>query len=223
MKPANKLLFWLSKTKQKNFQVQFVEFSWFNRTHVRTLDVLYVRLLRHTFHPSGVNFINVFALSFYASRSQKRKKDSQVKHLFELLGSACVSSFYVRRSKKLLIKWWWNWPLVVLLRSPSMTSREIARKDPYINGGGTFQSIIRLQSIKHSTWSSWWVAIQNKKKIQINLFLPSSFCASMTRTSFFLRTFVCSSFEYYITAVSNVVFSKTPISTKLKKLCLSTH
>ena len=39
-----------------------------------------------------VNFINVFTRSFYARRSQKRKKDSQVKQLFALLGPACVKA-----------------------------------------------------------------------------------------------------------------------------------
>ena len=37
-------------------------------------------------------FHQYFTSSFYASRSQKRKKDSQVKQLFELFGSVCVKA-----------------------------------------------------------------------------------------------------------------------------------
>ena len=39
---------------------------------------------------SGGQFHEHFTSSFYARRSQKGQKDSQVKQLFALLGSACV-------------------------------------------------------------------------------------------------------------------------------------
>ena len=38
----------------------------------------------------GVNFTNMFMRSFYVRRSKKRKKDSQLKQLFALLGSVCL-------------------------------------------------------------------------------------------------------------------------------------
>ena len=40
----------------------------------------------------GVNFINVFTRSFYARRSKSAKKDSQLKQLFVLLGSAGIKA-----------------------------------------------------------------------------------------------------------------------------------
>ena len=40
----------------------------------------------------GVNFINEFMHSFYAHRSQKQKRDSQVKQLLALSGSAGVKA-----------------------------------------------------------------------------------------------------------------------------------
>ena len=48
---------------------------------------------------TGVNFTNVFTSSFYACRSQKRKKDSQVMQLFALLGS-----LRVKAARKMLVK-----------------------------------------------------------------------------------------------------------------------
>ena len=37
-------------------------------------------------------FYQQFTSNFYAHRSQKRKKDSQVKQLFLLLGSVCIKA-----------------------------------------------------------------------------------------------------------------------------------
>ena len=48
---------------------------------------------------SGVNFINVFTRSFYANRSQKRKKLLDLTGLFVLLGSARVKAAH-----KMLVK-----------------------------------------------------------------------------------------------------------------------
>ena len=48
---------------------------------------------------SGVNFINVFTGSFYACRSQKRKKLLNLTVFFALLGSALVKA-----ARKMLVK-----------------------------------------------------------------------------------------------------------------------
>ena len=48
---------------------------------------------------SGVNFINVFARSFYARRFQKQKKLLEQTVFFALLGSACVKAAH-----KMLVK-----------------------------------------------------------------------------------------------------------------------
>ena len=50
----------------------------------------YLLLLLQRKH--GVNFTNMLTPSFYARRSQKCKKDSQLKLLFVLLGSARVKA-----------------------------------------------------------------------------------------------------------------------------------
>ena len=49
--------------------------------------------------PTGVNFINVFTRSFHMHRSQKRKRNSQVKHLFALLWYA-----WLKTACKMLMK-----------------------------------------------------------------------------------------------------------------------
>ena len=50
--------------------------------------------------PPGVNFINVFTLSFYPRRSQKRKKLLDLAVFFALLGSERVKA-----ARKMLVKW----------------------------------------------------------------------------------------------------------------------
>ena len=52
-----------------------------------------------SFSKLGVNFINVFMRSFYALRSQKRKKMLDLTDFFALLGSACVKAAH-----KMLVK-----------------------------------------------------------------------------------------------------------------------
>ena len=49
----------------------------------------------------GVNFINMFTCSFYSRRAQNCKKDSQVKQLFVLLGSAGIKAVPVNTLMKL--------------------------------------------------------------------------------------------------------------------------
>ena len=54
------------------------------------LRLLYLRQIFYIASaPPGVNFINLFTRSFYANRSQKRKKLLDLTVFFALLGSVC--------------------------------------------------------------------------------------------------------------------------------------
>ena len=48
---------------------------------------------------SGVNFINVFTRSFYASRSQKHKKTVKLSSFIALLESVCVKAAHTMMVK----------------------------------------------------------------------------------------------------------------------------
>ena len=73
--------------------------------HYQTLDFSNMCLTFKEYSmPPGVNFINVFTHSFYACRSQKRKKAPWVECLFAILGSACI-----RATCKMLVKLTYNY------------------------------------------------------------------------------------------------------------------
>ena len=68
--------------------------------HDQTLDFSNMCLTFKEYSmPPGVNFINLFTHSFYARRSQKRKKAAWVDCFFAILGSACVKA-----ARKMLVK-----------------------------------------------------------------------------------------------------------------------
>ena len=71
----------ISVTNEKEF---------YARNEMEKYGTVFLSILVFHLRTAGVNFINKLIINFYASRSQKHKKDSQVKQLFALLGSAGV-------------------------------------------------------------------------------------------------------------------------------------
>ena len=76
----------LGKFQPPNFANSKLKFSWNENSSSRELKEGF------SFRENKSQFHQHFMSNFYTRRSQKHYKDSQLKQLFALLGSACVKA-----------------------------------------------------------------------------------------------------------------------------------